>query len=213
MTLIEEPEKLRGALAPLRRRLLTRLRSAASASELAREFEVSRQKLNYHLHKLEEAGLVELVAQRQRRGFVERVLKSRADAYVVDPALMSERPRPSAEARAGDRHAAEHLIEVAASSVRDVARMQSAADRAGKRLLTFTLESEVRLAAPDDLHRFTDALAAALAEVIAAFDTPGGRPYRVVGAGHPTPAQADSAEQAPGPRERSERIKQGGTDE
>ena len=66
--------------------------------------------------------------------------------------------------------------------------MQSAAERVGKRLLTFTLESEVRLAAPGDLHRFTEALAAALADVIAAFDTPDGRPYRVVGAGHPAPA-------------------------
>ena len=188
LALLEEPEKLRGALVPLRRRLLTRLRTAASASELAREFEVSRQKLNYHLHKLEEAGLVELVGRRQRRGFVERVLKARADAYVVDPALMSDPPRPSAGARAADRHAADHMIDVAATTVREVARMQSAADRAGKRLLTFTLESEVRLAAPDDLHRFTDALAGALAEVIAAFDTPGGRPYRVVGAGHPAPA-------------------------
>jgi DNA-binding transcriptional ArsR family regulator len=187
LALLEEPEKLRGALVPLRRRLLARLRTAASASELAREFAVSRQKLNYHLHKLEDAGLVELVGQRQRRGFVERVLKARADAYVVDPALMSG-PRPSAEARAGDRHAAGHLIDVAATTVREVARMQSAADVAGKRLLTFTVESEVRLAAPDELHRFTDALAGALAEVIAAFDTPGGRPYRVVGAGHPLPA-------------------------
>ena len=185
VALIEEPEKLRGALVPLRRRLLARLRTPASASELARELEVSRQKLNYHLHKLEEAGLVELVGRRQRRGFVERVLKARADAYVVDPGLMSG---PDSEtARAGDRHAADHLIAVAGTTVRDVARMQSAADRAGKRLLTFTVETEVRLAAPDDLHRFTDALAAALAEVIAAFDSPGGRAYRVVGAGHPAP--------------------------
>jgi DNA-binding transcriptional ArsR family regulator len=185
LALLEEPEKLRGALVPLRRRLLSRLRTAASASELAREFAVSRQKLNYHLHKLEEAGLVELVGRRQRRGFVERVLKARADAYIVDPALMSP-PSPE-RARAGDRHASGHLIDIAATTVREVARMQSAADRAGKRLLTFTLESEVRLAAPDDLHRFTDALADALAEVIAAFDTPGGRAYRVVGAGHPAP--------------------------
>jgi DNA-binding transcriptional ArsR family regulator len=183
VALLEEPEKLRGALAPLRRRLLARLRTAASASELAREFEVSRQKLNYHLHKLEEAGLVELVGQRQRRGFVERVLKARADAYVVDPACMSG--LSPERAREGDRHAADHLVETAATTVREVTRMQSAAERSGKRLLTFTLESEVRLAAPGELHRFTDALAAALADVIAAFDTPGGRPYRVVGAGHP----------------------------
>ena len=186
LALLEEPEKLRGALAPLRRRLLARLRTPASASELAREFEVSRQKLNYHLHKLEEAGLVELVAQRQRRGFVERVLKARADAYVVDPACMSG--LSPEVARDGDRHAADHLVGVSAATVREVARMQAAAERSGKRLLTFTLESEVRLAAPDDLHRFTDALAGALAEVIAAFDSPGGRPYRVVGTGFPAPA-------------------------
>jgi DNA-binding transcriptional ArsR family regulator len=184
LALLEEPEKLRGVLVPLRRRLLARLRTPASASELAREFEVSRQKLNYHLHKLEDAGLVELVGRRQRRGFVERVLKARADAYVVDPALMDSGVRA---ARAGDRHAADHLIDVAGTTVREVARMQSAADRAGKRLLTFTVETEVRLAAPDDLHRFTDALASALAGVIAAFDSPGGRAYRVVGAGHPAP--------------------------
>jgi len=93
-------------------------------------------------------------------------------------------------AREGDRHAADHLVDVAAATVREVARMQSAADRAGKRLLTFTLESEVRLAEPGDLHRFTDALAGAVADVIAAFDTPGGRRYRVVAAGHPTPGSS-----------------------
>jgi len=97
LALLEEPEKLRGALVPLRRRLLARLRTPASATELAREFEVSRQKLNYHLHKLEEAGLVELVGQRQRRGFVERVLKARADAYVIDPALMAIEARAARE--------------------------------------------------------------------------------------------------------------------
>ena len=181
LALLEDSEKLRGALAPIRRQLLARLRTPASASELAREFAVSRQKLNYHLHKLEEAGLVELVGQRQRRGFVERILRARADAYVIDPALMSTPDEAAERARAGDRHAAGHLVDVAATTVREVARMQSAAERAGLRLLTFTLETEVRLAAPADLHRFTEALAGAMAGVVAAFDSPGGRAYRVVG--------------------------------
>jgi DNA-binding transcriptional ArsR family regulator len=181
LALLEDSEKLRGALAPIRRQLLARLRTPASASELAREFAMSRQKLNYHLHKLEEAGLVELVGRRQRRGFVERILQARADAYVIDPALVSAPDR----VRDGDRHAADHLVDVAATTVREVARMQSAAGRKGLRLLTFTLESEVRLAAPADLHRFTEAMAGAMAEVVARFDSPGGRAYRVVGAGHP----------------------------
>jgi DNA-binding transcriptional ArsR family regulator len=126
-------------LAPLRRRLLTRLAEPASASQLAPEFGVSRQNLNYHLRKLEEAGLVEVVAQRQRRGFTERVLRARADAYV------------------------------------------------------FTLDAEVPLA---DLPAFTEAMAGAMAEVVARFGRPGGRRYRVIGAGHPVSTTEESDDRA-----------------
>jgi DNA-binding transcriptional ArsR family regulator len=185
MVLLAEPDKLRGALAPLRRRLLLRLRTPASATELARELDLSRQKVNYHLRKLAEAGLIELVEERQRRGCVERVMRARADAYVVDPSLMSGAPRPTAQA--GDRHAAEHLVAVASDTVREVTRMQAAAGEAGLRLLTFTLETEVRLGAPADLHHFTEAIARAMASVVSDFDRPGGRAYRVIGAGHPAP--------------------------
>ena len=52
-------------------------------------------------------------------------------------------------------------------------------------LLTFTLETEVRFATPGEVHDFTDALAGAVAAVVASFDSPGGRPYRLVAAGHP----------------------------
>lgn len=216
MALLDEPEQLRGALAPLRRQLLARLRTPASATELARELGLTRQKVNYHLRKLQDAGLLELVEERQRRGCVERVLRARADAYVVDPSVMVAAgpgdPAGPGDAgdpgdpggsdghavertTVGDRHAADHLVAVASQTVREVTRMQATAGRAGQRLLTFTVESAVRLAEPSDLHRFTDALAAAVAAVIADFDTPGGRPYRLVGAGHPVPRPALPAHQ------------------
>ena len=73
------------ALSPLRRSLLARLREPASAAQLAGELGVPRQKLNYHLRALETAGFLELVEERQRRGFVERVLAARAAAFIVDP--------------------------------------------------------------------------------------------------------------------------------
>lgn len=91
MELLAEPDELRGALAPLRRRLLVRLRTPASATELARELGMGRQKINYHLRKLEDAGLVELVELRRRRGCQERVLRARADAFVVDPGVLTDR--------------------------------------------------------------------------------------------------------------------------
>jgi DNA-binding transcriptional ArsR family regulator len=189
MALLAEPDQLRGALAPLRRRLLSRLRTPASAAELARELELSRQKVNYHLRRLEEAGLIELVEQRRRRGCVERVMRASADAYVIDPSLMAGSAAAPERTRVADRHAADHLVAAASDTVRDVTRMQAAADRAGLRLLTFTLETEVRLGAPADLHRFTEALAEAAAGVVADFDTPGGRAYRVLGTGHPKPKE------------------------
>jgi hypothetical protein len=142
--------------------------------------------VNYHLKELEKAGLVELVEERQRRGCVERILRATSGSFVVDPSVMGR-----AFSQIGDQYAAEHLVEVAAGTVRDVARMQNKADAAGKRLLTFTLEAEVRFAEPGDVHRFTDALTEAVRQTVAAFDTEGGRPYRLVAGGHPAPRSTE----------------------
>ncbi|MER5649271.1 helix-turn-helix domain-containing protein [Streptosporangium sp. NPDC002524] len=225
MTLMDEPDRLRVALTPIRRRLLARLREPASAVQLAAEFDLPRQRVGYHLRVLEEAGLVELVEERPRRGFVERVMGVTANAFLVDPGVLDApgeadgspetggdggEPTESTEVdkvdkvaeadegfrRVADQYAAEHLVEVAAGTVRDVARMAAAADRQGVRLLTFTLEARVRFAEPGDVHDFTDALADALSRVAARFDTPGGRPYRLVAGGHPAPGVPGTRETA-----------------
>ena len=78
----------------MRRRLLERLRQPASATELAPEFSMGRQRLNYHLRALEHAGLLELVEARQRRGCIERILAARAQAFVVDPAVVGASGAP-----------------------------------------------------------------------------------------------------------------------
>lgn len=131
--------------------------------------------MNYHLRELERAGLVELVEERRRRGCTERVLAARS--FVVDPAVIG----------AQDDFAAGHLVNTATGLARDVARMQQAAERRGERLLTFTVEAEVGFEEPEDLERFTEALA----RTVAAFDGPGRR-YRVVVGGHPAPAKEEA---------------------
>jgi len=190
--LVEEPDRVRAALTPLRRRLLDLLRSPASATELAPALGLSRQKVNYHVRVLERAGLVRLVEERQRRGCVERVLQATADAYVVDPAVMAPDDAGS-PVRARDRFAADHLVATAAGTVRDVSRMQQAALDRGSRLLTFTVEAEVRFAQPADVHRFADTVASAIAAAAAEVASPdgAGRPYRIVVGAHPAPAPPD----------------------
>jgi DNA-binding transcriptional ArsR family regulator len=182
---VDEPERVRLALSPLRRRLLGLLRTPSSATRLAAELDLPRQRVNYHLRALEGAGLVELVEERPRRGCVERILRTRPGTFVVDPTMMIA----GEVEQAHDQYAAEHLVGVAAATVRDVARMQAAAAVEGKRLLTFTVEAEVRFAQPQDVHAFTDELAEAVRHVVARFDSPDGRPYRMVVGGHPAPAE------------------------
>jgi DNA-binding transcriptional ArsR family regulator len=186
---VDDPDRVRAALSPLRRELLRRLEQPASATELAAAMGQPRQKVNYHLRMLEAAGLVELVEERRRRGCIERIMRASAQAFVVDPTMLGARSRLVER----DQFAAEHLVETAAATVRDVSRMQSAAAKQDKRLLTFTIETDVAFAEPADVHRFTDALARAVANTAAEHGTrDGGRPYRIVVGGHPTPASERS---------------------
>jgi DNA-binding transcriptional ArsR family regulator len=185
LALVDDPERVRVALSPVRRQLLERLREPASASRVAAELGIARQRVNYHVRALEHAELLELVELRPRRGVVERVLRTRADAFVVDPAVLGG---PPADAASQDRFAAEHLVDTAAGVVRDVARMQAAAHDEDTRLLTFTVEAEVRLEAPTDVARLADRLAELVAQAVSELDHADGRPYRIVVGGHPAPA-------------------------
>ncbi len=184
IALVSDSEKARAALSPIRRQLLERLREPGSAASLANELGVSRQKLAYHLRALEDAGLVRLVEERQRRGCIERVLVACADAFVLDPSMMGAPRRAAIDAQ--DRFASDHLVRTAAEVVREVARMRTAADEAGKRLLTLTLEADLGFASPDDFDRFTAALTDAVADLARCFPPRrGARRFRLLAAAHP----------------------------
>jgi len=194
IALLQEPDQVRVALSPARRRILRELREPSSAAQLAARLQISRQLANYHLRALELAGLVELVQERRRRGCVERVLRARASALVVDPALMGMGVGDPAVA-AQDRFAAEHLVHAATGIVQEVTRMRANADRDGTRLLTFTIETDVAFAQPQDVERFSTMLAEALTQAAASFHTPGsGHVYRVVVGGHPAPKRQEDAD-------------------
>ncbi len=181
-SLIDTPEDALLALSPLRRRLLELLREPGSAATLAKATGLPRQKLGYHLRALEAAGLVTLVEERRRRGFVERMLVASADRFVIDPSLLGTDP-----VTAQDSHASGHLLATAAGLVHDAGQMQASAAAEGKRLLTVTVEAELGFAAPGEFDAFAAALAAALADLARQYPPgPARRAYRVVGAALPT---------------------------
>ena len=171
------------ALAPVRRRILTALTEPASAAGLSERLGLPRQNIGYHLNALEAAGLVQLVGERRKRGFTERLFVA-AQNHVFDPAMMQAPPDPDA-VEAQDRHAADHLIAAASTLVRDVARMRQAAEVEGARLLTLTVEADVTFAKPADFDTFTEDVSAAVAAIARRYASPGGRRYRLTAVAHP----------------------------
>jgi DNA-binding transcriptional ArsR family regulator len=177
------------ALAPIRRRILAALTRPASAAGLAEQLGMPRQKIGYHLHALESAGLIHLAEERQRRGFTERLFVA-ASSYVLDPALMQAPPDPAA-VDAQDRHAADHLVSTASAIVRDVARMRQDAAAEGSRLLTLTVEADLTFATPADFDAFTEEVSVAVTALARRYAAPSGRRYRLTTVAHPaTPKPA-----------------------
>ncbi len=180
--LIDDADKARQAMTPLRLKLLALLREPGSAATLAAALELPRQKVGYHLHALEKAGLVMPAGARQRRGFTERLFVARAGSFVVDPAILGQSPAVEKQ----DRFAAEHLVARSAETVREVTRMQAAAAEEGTRLLTFTIEADVGFAAPQDVEAFAERLTAMVAGLAEEFAPKAeGRRYRLLIGGHP----------------------------
>ena len=171
---------------PMRGRLLEALAEPASAAGLARKLQVPRQKVNYHLRELEKQGLVELVEERKRGNCVERIVRATARSYVVSAeALATLAADPSA---ARDPFSSRYLVATAARTIRELAVLRERADKAGKSLPTFTLQSEVRFANAPDRNRFAEELANAVARLVEKYhdeSAEGGRRFRLLLGMHP----------------------------
>lgn len=202
---LRDPARVAALLDPERRRVLGALRDGPdSASGLARRLGETRQRLNYHLRVLQQAALVELHEERQRRGFVERVMRPTALHFLVDPGAADEgaTDRLADPAFEGDRFSATHLMALAARVVREVALLREKAQDEEKRLATAGLTAEVRLGSPAEFQEFVRELSRAVAGVVARFDRTGPdvRPFRVVGGSYPAPSPEGVAEN-PDPKE------------
>lgn len=187
-----DPRCVAATLAPIRRQLLKELREPDSASGLARRLGIGRQKLNYHLRELEKRGLLEMVGERQRRGFVERLYRVAAVAYVVDPSLLGSLSVEPGQI--ADRFSSAYLVSTAARLVGDVATLRQRAAEAGKKLLTRTLEAEVCFESPKDFQAFNDELTREVARLTREYAARGratSRPFRIIVAAHPAAADPD----------------------
>ena len=194
---IDDPAAATVALEPMRSRLLSELAAPASAATLAARIGLARQKVNYHLRALESHGLVQLAEKRKWGGLTERLLVATAASYVVAPSALG--PVAMDPHREVDRLSASYLIALGARVVREVGDLVRRATKAGKRLATLAVDTEVRFRSPADRAAFTAELAAAITKLASKYhdgSAPGGRAHRLVVVAHPLPQQSDSQEPA-----------------
>lgn len=187
---IDDPAAAVVALDPARSRLLAELARPASAAELGHRLDLPRQKVRYHLHALEQHGLIRQVDERRHGGITERLLQATAASYVVSPAALGD----AAEGHTlPDRLSARYLVALGARLVREVHTLVRGAEQAGKPVATLGLDAEVRFASAADRAAFADELAAAVTDLVSRYHdeaAPDGRDHRLVVAAHPIPRTA-----------------------
>jgi DNA-binding transcriptional ArsR family regulator len=192
---IDDPAAATVALEPMRSRLLSELAVPASAATLATRVGLARQKVNYHLRALEAHGLVRLAQERKWGGLTERLLVATAGSYVVSPSALG--PAAVDPNREVDRLSASYLIALGARVVREVGDLVRRANKAGKRLATLAVDTEVRFRSATDRAAFSTELTAAIAKLVSKYhdaSVPGGRANRLVIVAHPLPQESNPRE-------------------
>ena len=187
VAVIEDPAAAEVSLDPIRARLLAELSEPGSATMLAAKVGLPRQKVNYHLKKLEAHGLIEMIEERRKGNVNERIMRATAASYVISPtALASVQPNP---ANSPDQLSASWLLAVAARLVRDVGALITGAAKARKRVATFAIDGEVRFASAADRAAFAQELAGAVTALVSKYHDESaehGRDHRIVVAVHPS---------------------------
>lgn len=195
LRVIDDPESAGVALNPVRSRILSELRTPASAASLAGRMGLARQKVNYHLRTLEEHGLLRVDSKKHWGGLTERRLVATASSYVVSPSALG--PVAADPSQDMDRLSAGYLVALAARVIREVGQLLRKSEKLNKRLATLSIDTEVRFRSAEDRAAFSKDLTAAVAALVSRYhdeSAPGGRRHRLMIGAYPTPVAAKGKE-------------------
>jgi DNA-binding transcriptional ArsR family regulator len=189
-------------LKPDRLRMLELLAEPGSAASLAKHLKLPRQTVNYHLHELEKAGLVEFVEQRPKGNCLERVVRAAARSYVISPQALGTLGSGGGQVR--DQFSAAYLVTAAARVIREVTILRQRAKKAGKKIATLTAETEIRFADAEARGRFAEELVNEIARLTLKYHdetAEAGRSFRWLVGGYPCAAKPEPIDETSVPLE------------
>ena len=181
---ISTPEGLQALSHPLRVAILGALEVPGSAADLARRLDQQRQKVNYHLKALEEAGLVEAVESRQKGNFIETVYETTARSFVVAPEVAWSDDRRGVAMRA--QHSLETLVGQGSRLQRNAAELLDRAAFDGDLVASASVSASVNFADEATRAAFIRDYLESTKQLIETYSGEGGESYTLELAVHPT---------------------------
>jgi DNA-binding transcriptional ArsR family regulator len=146
---LDDPEQVAALAHPLRVAILDALRTPDSAAGVARAIGDTRQKVNYHVKALLDAGLVQLVGERRTGNFVEQLYQAVASSFMVSARLACGGDRRVEALRS--QLPLEHLVELGERIQHDAIGLLDRAAFDGEDIPSLSVEASVRF--PDAASR------------------------------------------------------------
>lgn len=189
--IIDDPERLSALAHPMRLAILDGLREPASAAAVARLIGETRQKANYHVKALLDAGLLRAAGERRNGNFVEQLYQSVAGTFLVSPRIAWSDDRRADALTA--QLPLEHLVGVGERLQRDAIELLDRAAFDGEEIPSAAVEATVRF--PDEQRRaeFMQDYLAALKPLLKKYGGRRGAPFRVALAVYPDTSAREEA--------------------
>ena len=157
-----------------------------------------RQTVNYHVRELARAKLLTRAGRRRRRRLYEQCYVATARGYVLSPELLGKLAADPAQV--ADAFSASYLVGLASKMQTELGRVSGLAEKAGKRLATLSINTELRFISAEQRAKFTEELQRAIVNVVGRHSSPfrstdgtpaEGRPFRLVLGCYPIPPASE----------------------
>ena len=173
---LERLEQAETLLKPQRVEVLRQLAEPRTCAEVAAALEQTPQRVYYHVKRLVDAGLVELVSERRVRGITEGTYQAGARSYWLSPALVGR----LGLRRTRDELSLGYLLDL----MEEVQAEVAALDRSAPELPSIGVSGEIRVR-PQDRQAFLDDLRTTLQDLFTRYGGAEGDAFKLAVACYP----------------------------
>ena len=179
---LEEIEQAEALLKPQRVEVLRQLAEPRTCTEVAERLGQTPQRVYYHVKRLVDAGLVDLVSERKVRGIHEGIYQAGARSYWLSPRLVGR----IGLRKARDELSLGYLLDLMEEVQADVAAL----DRTRPELPSIGVAGEIRVA-PERRQEFMDDLKTTLQDLFARYGGAEGDAFKLAVACYPKGESSD----------------------